>query len=65
MKDSLVFITSDKKLDEIIKRLGVKLSMEDHNYLVYELYRHVDHTRKNAFRNGYDQGRFDETMDRY
>lgn len=58
------FIISDRQLDKVIKALNLNVSREDHDYLVCELYKHVDYTRLNSFRNGYEQGRFDERIDK-
>lgn len=57
------FITNEKHLDKIIKDLKLNISMDDHNYLVYELNNHIDHTRLKSYMNGYEQGRFDENAD--
>ncbi|MGG3890263.1 hypothetical protein [Metabacillus fastidiosus] len=57
------FINSDKKLEKIIKSLQLNISMSNHDYLVCELYQHIKYTRRIAYKNGYDQGRFDEYAD--
>lgn len=57
------FIESDKQLDKIIKGLKLNISMEDHDYLVCELYHHIDQTRLKSYMNGYEQGRFDVEAD--
>lgn len=57
-----MFISDDKRLETIIKSLKLNISREEHDYLVCELYRHIEHTRLMSFKNGYDQGTFDEKM---
>ena len=54
------YITNDKQLDIIIKNLGLHMSKVDHDFLICELHRHIDFTRRHAFVNGYEQGRLDE-----
>jgi hypothetical protein len=62
-----IFISDDKRLDLLIKTLNkslnLNLSNEQHNDLVFELYKHIDHTRKFAYHYGYEQGKFDEKIE--
>lgn len=60
-----MFISDDKRLDALVKSLRLYINKEDHDVLVCELYRHIDYTRMQAYKNGYDQGRFDEKMDEF
>lgn len=60
-----MFISDDKRLDILVKSLHLNISKEEHDYLVCELYRHIDHTRNTAYYNGYQQGRFDEKADSF
>jgi hypothetical protein len=60
-----MFISSDKQLEAIIKSLNLYITRQDRDYLVCELYRHIEHTRIISFKNGYEQGLFDEKMGRY
>lgn len=57
------YIISDKMLELILKRLKLNISKDDHDYLVCELYRHIDYTRRKAYGIGYKQGRFDKEME--
>jgi hypothetical protein len=57
------FINSDKVLERLVKKLNLKISLDDHNYLVCELFRHIDYTRRQAYHNGYEQGKFDVKAD--
>ncbi|PLR99553.1 hypothetical protein [Bacillus sp. T33-2] len=65
MKKSSMFISDNLRLDALVKGLHLDISEADHYRLVSGLYQHIEHTRVMAFKNGYDQGRFDEKMDRY
>ena len=55
-----IYIDTDKKLELIIKTFKLNISKEYHDQLVCELYKHVEHTRRLAYYNGYEQGKFDE-----
>jgi hypothetical protein len=60
---SKMFIGDDRLLNVLIKSLKLNISKEEQNQLVSELYPHIEHTRILSFKNGYDQGRFDEKID--
>lgn len=61
-----MFIDSDKRMDLLInsmnKSLNLNLSIEQHNEFVFQLYKHIEHTRRISYHNGYEQGKFDEKM---
>lgn len=60
--EKMIFINTDKKLELIVKTLNLNISIEEHNRLVFELYEHIEHTRSLSFRNGYEQGVYDEKI---
>lgn len=60
-----IFIETDKRLELIIKTLNLNINKEDHDYLVCELYKHIEHTRRMAYHYGYEQGKFDEYANQY
>lgn len=60
--EKVIFINTDKKLDLIVKTLKLNINIEDHDRLVFELYEHIEHTRSLSFRNGYEQGVYDEKI---
>ena len=55
-----IYIDTDKRLELIIRTLDLNINREDRNYLVCELYKHIEHTRRMAYHYGYEQGKFDE-----
>jgi hypothetical protein len=57
------FINSDKVLDKLVKNLSLNISKADHDFLINELYWHIEHTRRLAYYNGYKQGEFDSQAD--
>lgn len=60
MKKLNIFIDDHKTLNDIVKGLHLEISKDEHNRLVSELYSHIRQTRLISFKNGYDQGKFDE-----
>lgn len=62
MSNSNTFINDHKTLDVLVKRLRLEISKEEHNRLVSELYPIIRYTRLISFKNGYDQGKFDEQI---
>lgn len=58
------FINSEKVLSKLIENLRVDLDKVDHDYLVSELYKHIEYTRRLSYYNAYQQGKFDTEMNR-
>jgi hypothetical protein len=59
----LQIIDNMKKVRNIIKSTGVPLLGIDEDKLVMEIYKHVEHTRRHSYHDGYHQGKFDREMD--
>ena len=52
----------ENQILNIIRESKVRIEKEDLDLLVYELYKHIDYTRREAFHNGYKQGKFDQQI---
>jgi hypothetical protein len=58
-----MFISEELRLDALVKGLHLEISEGDHYRLVSELYRHIEHTRRMSYKDGYEQGKFDEKIE--
>jgi hypothetical protein len=57
-------IDNMKKLRSILRSTNVPLLGIDEDKLVTELYKHIEHTRRHSYHDGYHQGKFDEYADK-